>query len=151
MFCSSCGSQIQSELNYCNRCGAKVGGGDPAIQKTVAENLSSAIGYVGGFGLLAFIFVVYLVMRNGGNIRVLIPISFFYLATLFGICYLTLRQISELTGKSHPTPRKSIHETSEPAYLKPATTAQLGEPTIRPASVTENTTRTLDEVLIERK
>jgi hypothetical protein len=151
MFCSNCGSQVQSELNYCNRCGAKVAGGDPAIQKTVAENLSSAIGYIGGFGLLAFIFVVYLVLRSGGDSKVLIPVSFFYLAALVGICWLLLHQISELTGKPHSRRHENVHETAEPAYIKPATTAQLGESTIEPASVTENTTRTLDEVLIERK
>lgn len=150
MYCSSCGSQIQSELNYCNRCGAKVSGADPVLQKSVADNLSGAVGYIGGFGLLAFVFVVYLVLRNGGEIRALIPISFFYLATVFGICYLLLRQVSELTGKSHP---RAINppETVQPAYLKPVTTAQLEESRQPPISVTENTTRTLDEVLIERK
>lgn len=150
MYCSSCGSQIQSELNYCNRCGAKVSGADPILQKSVADNLSGAVGYIGGFGLLAFVFVVYLVLRNGGEIRALIPISFFYLATVFGICYLLLRQVSELTGKSHP---RAINppETTSPAYLKPVTTAQLEESRQAPISVTENTTRTLDEVLIERK
>lgn len=151
MYCSACGSQIQTELNFCNRCGAKVSGGDTALQKSVADNLSSAIAYIGGFGLLAFIFVVYLVVRSGNEARILIPISFFYLAALFGICFMILRQISELTGKSHARPRESVHDTAEPPYLKPATTAQLGESTIEPASVTEATTRTLDEVLIERK
>jgi hypothetical protein len=82
---------------------------------------------------------------------VLIPVSFFYLAALFGICWLLLHQISELTGKPHARRPENVHETTEPAYLKPATTAQLGESTIEPASVTEATTRTLDEVLIERK
>jgi len=151
MYCSACGSQIQSELNYCNRCGAKVSGGDPALQKSVAENLSSSVAYVGGFGLIAFIFVVYLVLRSGGDSKVLVPVSFFYLAALFGICFLILHQVSELTGKSHPKRPENVHDTTEPAYLKPATTAQLGESTIEPASVTEATTRTLDEVLIERK
>lgn len=150
MYCSACGSRIQTELNYCNRCGAKVSGGDPAIRKTVAENLSSAIGYIGGFGLLAFIFVVYLVLRSGNETRILIPVSLFYLAALFGICFLILRQISELTGKSHARRQENVHDTAEPAYLKPVTTAQLGESTIEPASVTEQTTRTLDEVLIKR-
>lgn len=150
MYCSACGSQVQNELNYCNRCGAKVSGGDPVLQKSVADNLSSAIGYIGGFGLLAFVFVVYLVMRNGQDVRMLIPISFFYLATVFGICYLLLRHVSDLTGKSNP---RSINppESAPPAYLKPVTTAQLEESRQPGISVTENTTRTLDEVLIERK
>jgi hypothetical protein len=150
MYCSACGSQIQSDLNYCNRCGAKVSGGDPALQKSVAGLLTSVMGAIGCIGLVAFIFVVYLVVRSGGDVKVLIPISFFYLATIFGICFLLLRQVAELTGRSHS---KSVNppETDSPAYLKPATTAQLEESREPGISVTENTTRTLDEVLIERK
>lgn len=150
MYCSACGSQIQSDLNYCNRCGAQVSAGDPALQKSVAGLLASVMGAIGCIGLVAFIFVVYLVVRSGGEIRILVPISFFYLATIFGICFLLLRQVAELTGRSHP---KSINktETVPPAYLRPATTAQLEESRQPGISVTENTTRTLDEVLIERK
>ena len=99
MYCSACGSQIQNELNYCNRCGAKVSGGDPELQKSVAGLLTSVMGAIGCIGLVAFIFVVYLVSGSGGEVRILIPISFFYLATIFGICYLLLRQVSELTGQ----------------------------------------------------
>lgn len=151
MYCSSCGSQIQSELNYCNRCGAKVSGGDPVLQKSVADNLSGAIGYIPCMGFIAFIFVVYLVLRNGGDGRALIPISFFYLATVFGITYLLLQHVAQLTGKAYLRPKEQPTDP-QPAYLKPVTTAQLEEsrePGI--GSVTENTTRTLDEVLVERK
>jgi hypothetical protein len=150
MYCSACGSQIQGELNYCNRCGAKVSSADPVLQKSVAGLLTSAMGAIAVVGLVAFIFVVYLVARSGGDIKVLIPISFFYLATLFGICFLLLRQVADLTGRSHP---KAINtpDTATPSYLKPATTAQLEESREPGISVTENTTRTLDEVLIERK
>jgi uncharacterized membrane protein YvbJ len=150
MFCPTCGNQIQGELNYCNRCGSKVGGPDPAVQKTVADNLSSAVGYIGGFGLLAFIFVIYLLVRSGATSRVLVPISLFYLAAVFGICWLVLRQVAELTKKSHSKPSTNVHDTSQPAYLKPVTTAQLDAPRDMPISVTENTTRTLDEVPIRR-
>lgn len=150
MYCSACGSQIQSDLNYCNRCGAKVSGGDPVLQKSVAGLMTSVMGAIGCIGLVAFIFVVYLVLRSGAEPRMLIPISFFYLSTIFGICYLLLREVSKLTGKSSP---RAINqpETAPPAYLKPATTAQLEESREPGISVTENTTRTLDEVLIERR
>jgi uncharacterized membrane protein YvbJ len=150
MYCSACGSQIQNELNYCNRCGAKVSGGDPALQKSVAGLLTSVMGAIGSIGLVAFIFVVYLVVRSGGDVKVLIPISFFYLATIFGICFLLLRQVADLTGRSRPNAINQT-DTAAPSYLKPATTAQLEESHQPGISVTENTTRTLDEVLIERK
>lgn len=151
MYCSNCGSQIKPELNYCNRCGTRVSNPDAETQKSIAENLSSAIGYIGGFGMLGFIFVMLILVKNGVGERALIPISFFYLAALFGICFLILQQIKNSPGKSvaGKTEYQGTFQTTP--GLKEATTAQLDAPRESFISVTENTTRTLDEVLIERK
>jgi len=151
MFCPTCGNQIHADLNFCNRCGAKVAGSDQGINKTVADNLSSAVGYIGGFGLLAFIFVIYLLVRSDVPSRVIVPISFFYLSAVFGICWLVLRHVADLTKKPHSNLTTTVHDTAQPAYLRPVTTAQLDEPRDMPISITENTTRTLDEVMVERK
>jgi predicted amidophosphoribosyltransferase len=48
MFCPTCGNRIQSELNYCNRCGAKVSGPDTPGQPTfepvsVTENTTRTL------------------------------------------------------------------------------------------------------------
>jgi hypothetical protein len=151
MYCANCGSRIKPELNYCNRCGAKVSARETEMQKSIAENLSGAVGYIGGFGLVGFIFVVLVLVKNGVAEKALIPISFFYLAALFGICFLIIRQIKNLAGRP-------LHKQLEPdgsfqtaEQLSPANTAQLEAPR-EPlgASVTENTTRTFDEVLLKR-
>ena len=148
MYCSTCGSEHESGLNYCKRCGNRVAGNE---RSAVAENLSSALGYIGGFGLLGFIFALYLMMRSPiiapGTIMI---VSFLYLVTLFGICFLILRQTAPFTLGAR---RASGGDggTGTPAYLRPATTAQLNEPTQPPISVTEQTTKSLDEVAIPRK
>jgi membrane-bound ClpP family serine protease len=174
MFCSNCGTAIKPELNYCNRCGTRISNAETNVRATVVENFSSAVGYIGGFGLIGFIFVVLVLIKNGVTERALIPISLFYLATLFGICFLLIQQVKSFSGM--PADKKSsefypnsqystmnaIAEQQQPSpTLTPANTAQLGEARAEPASVvvaaatvgsvTENTTKTLDEVLLNRR
>ena len=150
MYCSACGTKLQVDLNYCNRCGQRVG---PDKEKgSLAESLSSSLGYVGSAGFIAYIFVVIALAKNGVPGGQVIAITAFYFAALFGICSLILRQTQLFSGKSDHRERSRQSEVSDPAYLKPLTTAQLEEARehgIR--SVVENTTRTLDEVRIERR
>ena len=172
MFCSNCGTAIKPELNYCNRCGTRIANAETGtdVRATVVENFSSAVGYVGGFGLIGFIFVVLVMIKNGVTERALIPISFFYLAALFGICFLLIQQVKSFSGMSADKKSSDFHPNSQfpsmtaitdqplPPPLSPANTAQLGEARAEPASVaggvgsvTENTTKTLDEVLVNRR
>ena len=147
MYCSGCGTKIQPELNYCNRCGNPVG---KSNADSVAENLSQAVGYVGGFGLIAYIFVMLVMVKSSVNTQALILISLFYLSTLFGICFLLIRQ-TEMFTKKKALERAADTNDPPPAYLRPVTTSQLQEPAEPGNSVTEHTTKTLDEVLVERK
>jgi hypothetical protein len=153
VFCSNCGSRISPELNYCSRCGAKVSKNDSETRKSVSENLSSSLGYIGGFGLVGFIFVVLALVKNDVPVKALVALSLFYLGALFGICYLILQQIAASTsaGKS-AAPVSDFGNNFQPDRLNPANTAQLESPREPAASVsvTENTTKTLDEVLLKR-
>lgn len=157
MFCSNCGTQTKPELNYCNRCGARVSGAAEAeTRKSMVENLSGAVGYVGGFGLVGFIFVAIVLLKNGVTEKALILISFFYLAALFGVCYLILEQVKSLSDTPFKKKRRLENDFQEIPYaLGAPDTAQLGETVAEPAaaasSVTENTTKTLDEVLLKRR
>lgn len=147
MYCSGCGVELQTELNYCNRCGSRV---STPRSTSVADNLSQGISYVGGFGLLGFIFAVLVMLRKGVPTEALVPLSFFYLAALFGICFLITRQIAAQTGK-YPAPfRKTNPAAEENLNLRPLTTAQLIEPARPPASVVDHTTQTLDKTAITR-
>lgn len=149
MYCSGCGTELESGLNYCKRCGNRVAGEQ---RSAVAENLSSALGYIGGFGLLGFIPVIFLMLRSPiispGTIML---VSFFYLATLLAICFLILRQTAPFTlGKISSTPSRD-GGSGAPAYFPPPETARLNESTHDPAGITEQTTRSLDEVPVGRK
>ncbi|MFN2411612.1 MAG: hypothetical protein ABR535_00945 [Pyrinomonadaceae bacterium] len=113
--------------------------------------MASSLAYIGLGGFIAYIFVAVLFLRSGAPPGILVPITFFYFAALFGICFFILRQTNLLLGPKETPPRR-VAEQAQPTYLQPANTAQLyeaREPGV--GSVTEHTTKTLDEVPIRQK
>jgi membrane-bound ClpP family serine protease len=118
---------------------------------SVAENMSVGVSYVGGFGLIAYIFVMLAMVKSNVEPQALIIISFFYLAALFGMVFLMIRQSAMFT-KKNAVNRTEVNDQPPPTYLRPATTAQLSEPADSGiGSVTEHTTRALDAVPVDRK
>lgn len=122
---------------------------DSEVQLSLSDNLSSSLGYIGGFGLVGYIFVALVLVKNGVPANVLAAISLFYLGALFGICFLILQQIKTLAGKSKAQ-NPDFQNNFQPQQLDAATTAQLEEPKQQPISVTEHTTRTLDKIKTKR-
>ncbi|MEJ7622405.1 MAG: hypothetical protein WKF34_00275 [Pyrinomonadaceae bacterium] len=147
MYCSGCGTEVEAGLNFCKRCGNRVGG---AESSSVAENLSRSLGYIGGFGLVALMIGAFLLVKANVAPEALVLISIFYLATLFGICFLILRQTAGLSS-GNTVRSDNRQQDAAAAYLKPVTTAQLSESADIPIGVTEHTTKTLDEVPVRRK
>jgi uncharacterized membrane protein YvbJ len=150
MYCSNCGSQIKPELHYCSRCGTRVSKIDAETQKSAVDSLSSMLGAIGVFGFIGYIFVALVLVRYSVPVNALVAISLFYLGALFGICHLILKQIAASSGKAaaHVPDFRNNFQTDQ---LNAANTAQL-ESAREPAaaSVTDNTTKTLDEVLLKR-
>lgn len=146
MYCSTCGTLINTELNYCNRCGARVD------KLTAAEELSSASGYLsmatgfvglGGLGLT--IGLIGMLLKNGVNSEVLVMLALAFLATVLAISFMMIRQISQMTKAA----QISSNKTFAPPQLSAPNTAQLAEPRQPVMSVTENTTRTLEKELVK--
>lgn len=151
MYCSKCGSQIQTELNFCSRCGAKVAKSDAETSKAEMDALSTAVAAIGVFGFVGYIFVALVLVKNGVPVNALVAISLFYLGALFGVCYLILQQINVYSRKS-AAPIPDFRNNFQTDQLNAANTAQLESPREPAAnfSVTDNTTKTLDEVLLKR-
>jgi hypothetical protein len=145
MYCSGCGAAVAADLNYCKQCGHRIAAGD--TDKSAAQSMAESLGYVGGFGLAGFFVGAFLLTKAGVESWALIWISLFYLAALFGICLMMLRQTSPFSrnrsGQIKQAARMQSHASTglDTSQLPPATT--------QPASVVEHTTRTLHEV--ERK
>jgi uncharacterized membrane protein YvbJ len=145
MYCEGCGTQIQSGLNYCSRCGRRVA--DDA--KEAAMNAPTIAASAAGVGFVSYIFVILVLSKAGVLPDIILKISFVYFGALFGICFLILKQ--GFGEKKTAAKNFQPLEKTEPAYLRPATTSQLPDAHTDPASVTEHTTRELDAVLSERK
>lgn len=117
---------------------------------TVAQNLSTSLGYIGvaGFGLLVGLVVV--LTRSDFDQPAIIVVIALYLATLLAVCLSILRMIPKVSEKEGSS-SNFTSQVSQPDQLSSPTTNQLEEPKQAPASVIENTTRTLDKVPVERK
>ena len=143
MFCAGCGSQIQSGLNYCSRCGRRVAEDTKA---GASSNPLTVVGIVAGIGFVCFMFILRLMTRADVPPNIFVPITIVYFATLLGICFMLLRHGASLARNSREA-EQNINR--EPEFLQPATTAQLEEAReFGIGSVTDATTRTLDKVRV---
>lgn len=108
---------------------------------------------IAGVGFFMFMLVIRALTRSDVPPGLFVPISFFFFASLFGICFMVLRYGSKRSGEVAPRERSfQTGELSPPVYLSPVTTAQLEEARdFGIGSVTDATTRTLDEVRVESK
>ena len=147
MYCQACGAEIQPTLNYCNRCGASAHAKTELVAldvKSPVRTLGLTVGLTTVFGLIILLTGLSELSRTVGD-KVLIPIGVLSLLTLLTIDIMLIRLLSRLIG--HPTtevralapPRES---TSKRELHAPPHTPALAE--VRPPSVTEHTTRTLN-------
>lgn len=154
MYCERCGKEIDEALNYCNGCGTPLKR-ETGSYRTVVTMMISALAVVGiaGLGILIGLFAV--LLDRVSRPEPVFAFAVFYLAAWFGVCFMMMRQISKLVdaniaGKISFDPEKSRHAGAPLVQLPPRTTAQL-EQFREPASVIENTTRTLDGVPIGKR
>ncbi len=146
MFCASCGTLINTKLNYCNRCGARVDKLAVSENKSEAlQYLSMATGFVGLGGLGLTVGLIAILLNFSVHSEVVVMLALAFLTAVFGISFLMIQQISRMTNTSQAS-SKNVFENSQ---LSSSNTAQLEEPRIPAASVTENTTRTLEKELIK--
>ncbi len=147
MYCANCGNQIKPELNYCNRCGGKIE--KTENNQTAFQSISTAIGFVGLGGMIVILIFALKLLKENVDISAVIAIIGMFLATILAIIYMTIRLMPQYLDKSK-TSEKSFPDFVPPNSLSSAKTAQLEEPKQTPASVLENTTRTLEEVFVKK-
>lgn len=150
MYCSTCGNSISGALKYCKNCGVKlVKDEEEDTPESILDNLLTTLCFValGGLGILVGLVAV--LLGKAVYFQLVAVIAIAYLTALFGICYMLLSQIPKLIDAK--LNRKSEQgERTEIAQLYAKNTAQLAEAREPAASVTENTTRTLEKAAVER-
>lgn len=152
MFCPNCGKNVDSKLSYCSGCGERLlkateidKDGTPG---KMLDNVLTTIFLVVMFGLGILVGLVAVLLGSNVDPKFVMLISIAYLAAVFGICYQLLSQVPKLID-AKLRPRETVETVMPDLQLPPRTTNQLEE-FREPASVIENTTRTLDEVPLRR-
>lgn len=88
MYCATCGTEIKPELNYCNRCGARVDKlATTEGNSTVLQNLSMATGFVGLGGLGLTVGLIALLLKSGVVIEAVVMLALAFLVTVFGMTF----------------------------------------------------------------
>ena len=148
MYCPSCGTEVTRELNYCNRCGANL---NPATN--VEEQPVRLVSVTGPFWAIALMVVMGLgiifsgvnaLVKKDFNSAAVAWIGIISLVMLLGVVSRLIRQLSNINNLTKPSERPAKRKKADRGEQRPA---QLPPTRIEPvASVTENTTRTLDPV-----
>lgn len=154
MYCSNCGNAATSGLKYCKNCGGRLGkevedkDGTPG---KMLDNVLTTLFLVVMFGLGILVGLAAVLLNYNIEPKIVMFISIAYLAAIFGICYTLLSQVPKLIDAKlkNSFGEREGSAAAEPQYLRPPTTNQLGE-YHEPASVTDQTTRTLDELPVKR-
>ncbi|MEP7075719.1 MAG: hypothetical protein ABI878_07900 [Acidobacteriota bacterium] len=152
MYCSTCGNKVAEHLNYCNGCGARIEKNPLIVSNAASAQLARPLTIVAMMGFVGFIAVLKMVLDSGGldmPAKVLVLVA--YLITLFLVCAMMVGHMWKNSGDIRIQHHEPKEDYVSPASLRPLTTAQLEEARPPVASVTEHTTRTLDQVAVPRK
>lgn len=141
MYCSNCANALNPNLKYCNNCGMRVDN-QPVSAKNPSAMLGIGAVFIGMVGLMAFYPILRELLRNPIHPVAVVAIMVVYLVAVISMFSVLLISSRRETGKRNAADT----DYASPSALRVADTAQLREPTEMPASVTENTTRTLDQV-----
>lgn len=152
-FCSNCGNRLAEGLKYCNSCGFRLGVEDDDDKDgkpgKMLDGILTTVFLVVMFGLGILVGLVAILLGNNVMPQLVVIIVVAYIAAVFGICFMLLSQVPKLVdAKLNERKQGRLPAAASPQQLKPADTAEFIERPI--ASVTDHTTRTLEETPVKR-
>jgi len=113
------------------------------------DNILTTVFLVVMFGLGILVGLVAVLLGSGMPKEPVVMIVIAYLAAVFGICFILLKQVPKLID-ARLRANEFAEESRQAHRLTPLTTAQLEEYREPVMSVTDRTTKTLDQVPIQR-
>ena len=155
MYCSTCGHQVADHLNYCNSCGARIEKNPLVVSNASSPYLAKALAVTVLMGFAGFIAVLKIVLDSRLDVPGMVFICLGYLTALTLIAAMIIGHMWKTSGDIRIHSKK--HAASEDEYHPPRSfrgpnTNQLPEPMNGPiGSVTDSTTRTLDDVYVEAR
>jgi hypothetical protein len=150
MYCAHCGTSIPDNLNYCKNCGARVEKNPLVVSNSSSRLVIAAAGAIGVVGLICFVPLLKILLESRLDQPALLLVLFGYLITVFLLIAMLVGHAWKHSGDIR------IHQNESDNYAPPRSfrgpiTARLEEHREPAVSVTEHTTRTLDEIPIERR
>jgi hypothetical protein len=150
MYCSHCGTSIPGNLIYCKNCGSRVEKNALIVSTSSSKMTMAAAGAIGVVGLGGALPLLKILLESRLDQPAVLMILFGYLVTVFLL-------VAMLVG--HAWKRSDdirVHTDDSDDYAPPRSfrgpvTARLEAQREPAVSVTEHTTRTLDEVPIPRQ
>jgi|GEM_PF-1827626 len=153
MYCSNCAAQIADGLNYCSRCGTPSERNLPPVADPIRRQLIIGASAIGVIGLMVLMPLLRTLLQSRLETPAVVMFLLAYLVTLV-LMFSVMMTMAWKFSATTAVKKKRSDEPDEyrpPVTFRGVNTSQLpgGEPGF--GSVTEPTTRTLDEVPIERK
>ena len=155
MYCPSCGSELTSELSYCNRCGVNLKpsnqSGQPVklVGATWAISMAVVLVTLGGFGMM-FGLVMALITNginlSGGGMAMIV----FCLLIILAVASLLVRQLSRVLDLAQLSSSAAQSKQPHQPMLSEKPVQQIGAPREPVTSVTEHTTRMFEPILKDR-
>ena len=152
MYCPNCGNSVNKKLKYCNNCGEQLVRDDDkdGTPGKMLDNVLTTLFLVVMFGMGILVGLVAVLLTNNVPTQVVTVVVIAYLAAVFGISFSLLGHVRTLIHAKLEERRHQGYSHDVPDLLTPKTTGQLDEYREPATSVTENTTRTLGRVPVER-
>ena len=153
MHCSNCGTLLTQNLNYCQHCGSR-NLQSPIVASTPQSNLFVAAGgAIGVIGLIVFFPVLRELLHSSLPPPAVVMILIGYLITVFLMFAVLIGHVWKRSGdfRIKGSERADDQLYAAPAAFRGVNTAQLEPAMDRPGSVTEHTTRTLEDAPFLRK
>lgn len=135
---------MPENLNFCKNCGSP-NERNPSVVYNTGRGYILASMMIGMFGLFGFYGVLRELLRNPLDPAVVVILMIVYSFALLAMFAIPLG-MSRRSGNVESNRIGRRESYGQPTSFRSVNTAQLEEPREMPASVTEHTTRTLDQV-----
>ncbi len=155
MYCANCGASVAENLNYCKSCGNRIERNPLVMSNSSSHDLSRTLSLVVVMGVIGFVAVLKIILDNGRlDMPATVMILVAFLSALTIISAMIIGHMWKTAGdfRVHPRRNELEDEYVSPRTFRGRNTNQLGEPDLQPvSSVTDSTTKTLDQVPIARR
>ena len=155
MYCANCGASVAENLNYCKSCGNRIERNPLVMSNSSSHDLSRTLSLVVVMGVIGFIAVLKIILDNGRlDAQAMVMVLIAFLVALTIISAMIIGHMWKTAGdfRVHTRRIEADDEYVSPRSFRGRNTNQLGGPDPQPVgSVTDSTTKTLDQVPIARR